>query len=161
MRSKKSEDMNEVNGSEVLYIGADVHERETQLAIFEPGGTLLQEKRIPTRDLQSYVHFLHAKEKHLALESLGFIYPLYDKLKQVPGCDVAVANPKRIRQTSDSKQKHDRADAKVLENLLRTNYLKRPHMVDVETMEKRFLINDRVKYGLMSPSEEISGPVHV
>jgi len=48
MRSKKSEDMNEVNGSEVLYIGADVHERETQLAIFEPGGTLLEEKRIPT-----------------------------------------------------------------------------------------------------------------
>jgi predicted NBD/HSP70 family sugar kinase len=45
----------EVNGNDVLYIGADVHERETQLAIFEPGGTLLQEKRIPTKDLQSYI----------------------------------------------------------------------------------------------------------
>ena len=97
MRSTKSEDMSGVNSNEVLYIGADVHERETQLAIFEPGGILLQEKRIPTKDLQSYVHSLPAKEKHLALESLGFIYPLYDKLKQVPGCDVAVANPKRIR----------------------------------------------------------------
>jgi transposase len=140
--------MNEVNGNDVLYIGADVHESETQLAIFEPGGTLLQEKRIPTKDLQSYVHSLPAKEKHLALESLGFIYPLYDKLKQVPGCDVAVANPKRIRQTSDSKQKHDRADAKLLGNLIRTNYLKRSHMADAETREKRFPINDRVKYGL-------------
>jgi transposase len=140
--------MNEVNGNDVLYIGADVHERETQLAIFEPGGTLLQEKRIPTRDLQGYVHALPAKEKHLALESLGFIYPLYDKLRQVPGLDVAVANPKRIRQTSDSKQKHDRADAKLLGNLLRTNFLKRSHMSDAETREKRFLINDRVKYGL-------------
>jgi transposase len=140
--------MNEVNGNDVLYIGADVHERETQLAIFEPGGTLLQEKRIPTRDLQGYVHALPAKEKHLALESLGFIYPLYDKLRQVPGLDVAVANPKRIRQTSDSKQKHDRADAKLLGNLIRTNFLKRSHMSDAETREKRFLINDRVKYGL-------------
>jgi transposase len=28
----------EVNGNDVLYIGADVHERETQLAIFESGG---------------------------------------------------------------------------------------------------------------------------
>ena len=138
----------EVDGSDVLYIGADVHERETQLAIFEPGGTLLQEKRIPTKDLQSFVRSLPAKEKHLALESLGFIYPLYDKLKQVPGCDVAVANPKRIRQTSDSKQKHDRADAKLLGNLIRTNFLKRSHMSDPETREKRFLINDRVKYGL-------------
>jgi len=140
--------MNKVNGNEVLYIGADVHERETQLAIFEPGGTLLQEKRIPTKDLQSYVHSLPAKEKHLALESLGFIYPLYDKLRQVPGCEVVVANPKRLRQISDSKQKHDRADAKVLGNLLRTNYLKRSHMAEVETREKRFLINDRVKYGV-------------
>jgi predicted NBD/HSP70 family sugar kinase len=39
--------------NDVLYIGADVHERETHLAIFEPGGRLLQEKRIPTEDLQS------------------------------------------------------------------------------------------------------------
>lgn len=37
----------EVNGNDVLYIGADVHESETQLAIFEPGGTLLQEKTKP------------------------------------------------------------------------------------------------------------------
>jgi len=79
----------DVNANEVLYIGADVHERETQLAIYEPGGRLLQEKRIPTKDLQSYVHSLPAKEKHLALESVGFIYPLYDKLRQVPGCEVA------------------------------------------------------------------------
>ncbi|HMK83455.1 MAG TPA: transposase [Candidatus Bathyarchaeia archaeon] len=137
--STKSKDMNdgEVIGNDVSYIGADVHERQTQLAIFEPGGTLLQEKRIPTKDLQSYIHSLPAKEKHLALESLGFIYPLYDKLKQVPGCDVAVANPKRIRQASDSKQKHDRADAKLLGNLLRTNYLKRSHMSDAETREIR------------------------
>lgn len=39
----------------VVYVGADVHERETQLAVFEPGGTLLQEERVPTKDLQSYV----------------------------------------------------------------------------------------------------------
>jgi transposase len=134
--------------NDVLYIGADVHERETQLAVFEPGGRLLQEKRILTEDLQSYLDSLPAREKHLALESVGFIYPLYDKLRQVPGCEVAVANPKRLRQVSDSKQKHDRADAKVLGNLLRTNYLKRSHMAEAEIREKRFLINDRVKYGL-------------
>ena len=86
---------------DVIY-RADVHERETQLAIFEPGGTLLQEKRIPTSNLVGYVHSLPAREKHLALESVGFIYPLYDKLKQIPRLEVAVANPKRVRQVSDS-----------------------------------------------------------
>ncbi len=82
-----------MNEQGVIYIGADVHERETQLAIFEPGGTILQEKRISTKDLQSFVQSLPAKEKHLALESVGFIYPLYDKLTRIPRCDVSVANP--------------------------------------------------------------------
>lgn len=134
--------------NDVIYIGADVHERETQLAIFEPGGTLLQEERIPTKDLQSFVQSLPAKEKHLALESVGFIYPLYDKLKQIPRCEVAVANPKRLRRDSGSKQKHDRIDAKLLGDQIRTNYLKRSYMPEEETREKKFLINDRVKYGL-------------
>jgi hypothetical protein len=113
------------------YILARTFERETQLAIFEPGGTLLQEKRIPTKDLQSFVHSLPAKEKHLALESLGFIYPLYDKLKQA----------------SDSKQRHDRADAKLLANLIRTNFFKRSHMSDAETREERFLMVVRTSRG--------------
>ena len=68
---------------DVVYIGADVHERETQLTIFEPGGVLLQERRMQTKDLQSFVHSLPAREKHLALESVGFIYPLYDKLRSI------------------------------------------------------------------------------
>jgi transposase len=133
---------------DVIYIGADVHERETQLAIFEPRGTLLQENRILTKDLASFVRSLQAREKHLALESVGFIYPLYDKLKEIPRCEVAVANPKRLRADSGSRQKHDRIDAKVLGNLIRTNFLKRSYMPEEETREKRFLINDRVKYGL-------------
>lgn len=95
---------------------------------------------------------------------MGFIYPLYDKLKQIPRCDVVAANPRSVRRASDSKQKHDKADANVLGNLLRANYLKRSSMPEEETREKRFLINDRVKYGLrrselwgtdtMAPEEE-------
>ena len=50
-----------------------------RLAIFEPGGTLLQEESIPTKDLQRLIQSLTAKEKHLASESVGFIYPLYDR----------------------------------------------------------------------------------
>jgi hypothetical protein len=31
-----------------LYIGVDVHEKESQVAVYEKGGELLQEKRLPT-----------------------------------------------------------------------------------------------------------------
>jgi transposase len=133
---------------DVVYIGADVHERETQLAIFERGGVLLQEKRVATKDLASFVGSLEVREKHIALESVGFVYPLYDKLRQIPRCEVAVANPRTINLIAKSKLKHDKTDAKVLGELLRMNYLPLSHLPEEKTREQRFLINDRVKYGL-------------
>jgi transposase len=132
-----------------LYIGADVHERESQLAIFEPSGTLLTEKRLPTTNLQTFIDSLPG-EKHVAIESTGFIYPIYDKLSALKSCHVSVANPNKVKLIAKSKLKHDRADARILGELLRTNYLPASYMPDLETREKRLLINDRVRYGLRS-----------
>jgi transposase len=125
----------------------DVHERESQIAVFDPSGSLLQEKRLPTGALQRFIESLPG-EKHVAVESVGFIYPVYDKLSQIENCRVAVANPKSVSLIARSKLKHDRADAKVLGELLRTNFLPLSYLPDEKTREERFLINDRVKYGL-------------
>jgi transposase len=132
-----------------LYIGADVHERGSQLAIFEPSGTLLTEKRLPTTNLQTFIDSLPG-EKHVAIESTGFTYPIYDKLSTLNSCHVSVANPNKVKLIAKSKLKHDRADARILGELLRTNYLPASYMPDLETREKRLLINDRVRYGLRS-----------
>jgi transposase len=130
-----------------LYVGVDVHERESQLAIFELSGSLLMERRIPTSNLESFVSSLPG-EKHVAIEAVGFIYPIYDRLSKLPSCHVSVADPNNVRLIAKSRLKHDRADARALGELLRTNFLPISHMPDEETREKRFLINDRVKYGL-------------
>jgi len=58
-----------------LYVGVDVHERESQLAIFEESGSLVDEKRIPTGSLESFISSLPG-EKHVAIEAVGFIYPI-------------------------------------------------------------------------------------
>lgn len=55
-----------------------------------------------------------------------------------------------MKLIAKSKLKHDRADARILGELLRTNYLPASYMPDLETREKRLLINDRVRYGLRS-----------
>jgi hypothetical protein len=39
----------------VTYVGVDVHERESQLALFDPSGSLLQEKRMPTKNLDGFM----------------------------------------------------------------------------------------------------------
>ena len=129
-----------------LYVGVDVHERESQLAVFERSGSLLMEKRIPTSSLESFVSSLPG-EKHVAVESVGFIYPIYDRLSRLPGCHVSVANPSGVGLIAKSRLKHDKADAKVLGELLRTNFLPTSYMPDEETREERLLINDRVRYG--------------
>ena len=58
-----------------LFVGADPHERESQLAVFSQDGSLLMEKRIPTKDLESFVQSLPG-EKRVAIESVGFVYPI-------------------------------------------------------------------------------------
>src|SRR2546426_6063554 len=116
----------------VLYIGADVHERESQLAIFEPSGSLVEERRIPTSEVESFISSLPG-EKHIAIESVGFIYPIYDRLSRVPSCHVSVANPGTVKLIAESRLKHDRADAKVLGELLRTSFLPLSYIPDEET----------------------------
>src|SRR3989442_931996 len=134
-------------GGTPVYVGVDVHERESQLAIFELSGSLLMEKRIPTSSLESFVSSLPG-EKHVAIEAVGFVYPIYDRLSKLPSCHVSVADPNSVRLIAKSRLKHDRADARALGELLRTNFLPTSHMPNEETREKRLLINDRVKYGL-------------
>jgi transposase len=129
-----------------LYIGADLHTAETQLAIFNRAGDLLLEKRLRTDRLRRFVSSLPGR-KHIGMESVGFVYPVYDSLKDV--CDdVRVANPRRIKQTAETKIKHDKVDARILGDLLRSDYFPRSHIPDEETREKRLLVMDRVKYGV-------------
>jgi len=103
-----------------LYIGVDVHEKESQVAVYDPDGTLIEEKRLPTEKLPAFIASLPG-EKHVALEAIGFIYPIHDALAEV-GCDVAVANPQNIQLIARTRIKHDKVDARVLGELLRTNF---------------------------------------
>ena len=130
----------------VLYVGIDVHEKESQLAVLEKEGSLLLEERMPTKDLGKFLSSLPG-EKRVAIESVGFIHPIYEKLSSIQDCTVSVANPNKLRLISESGTKNDRNDAKVLGDLLRTNYLPLAHMRDEETREKLFVVNDRVSYG--------------
>jgi len=131
----------------ITYVGVDVHERESQLALLDPSGSLLREKRVQTKNLETFIDSIPG-EKHVAIESVGFVYPIYDRLVKLPNCHIAVANPSSVSLIARSKLKHDRADAKVLGELLRTNFLPLSYLPDEKTREQRFLVSDRVKYGL-------------
>ena len=95
------------------YVGIDVHERESQIAMLNKDGELLEEKRVPTCSLTKYVSSINGR-KHVAMEAVGFfVYPIYDKLND---CTVSVASPYRL--IAKSKLKNDRVDAIALGELL-------------------------------------------
>src|SRR5438105_14307626 len=133
----------------ILYAGVDVHEKESQLAVLEKEGSILLEERIPTKDLSKFLSSLPG-ERRVAVGSVGFIHPIYEKLSSIRGCTVSVANPNKLRLISESSTKNDSNDARVLGDLLRTNYLPLAHMRDEETREKLFVVKDRVNFGTRS-----------
>src|SRR2546425_12798262 len=106
----------------VLYLSVDVHDKESQMAGMEKESSLLLEERIPTKDLRKFLSSLPG-EKHVAIESVGFIHPIHKKLSSIPDCKVSVANPSKLHLISRSSTKNDVNDARVLGDLLRTNYL--------------------------------------
>ncbi len=93
----------------ILYVGVDVHEKESQLAVLEKEGSLLLEERIPTNDLSKFLSSFPG-EKRVAIESVGFIHPIYEKLSSIKDCHVSVANPNKLRLISQSGTKNDRND---------------------------------------------------
>ena len=90
-----------------VYVGVDVHEGESQIAVLNKDGELLEEKRLPTCSLTNYLSSINGS-KHVAVEAVGFVYPIYDKLND---CTVSVASPSRLQLIAKSKLKNDRVDA--------------------------------------------------
>ena len=128
-----------------VYVGVDVHEGESQIAVLNKDGELLEEKRLPTCSLTKYVSSINGR-KHVAIEAVGFVYPIYDKLKMLNDCTVSVASPSRLQLIAKSKLKNDRVDAIALSELLRTNYLPVSHMIDEQAREKKLLAMERARY---------------
>ena len=89
--------------SSTLYLRIDLHEKESQLAVFEQDGSLVEERRIPTGELATFLSSLPG-EKRVAMASVGFIYPVYDRLSSLQGCRVTVANVNRLQLISRSSR---------------------------------------------------------
>ena len=107
----------------------------------------MEERRVPTGELASFLSSLPG-EKRVAMESVGFVYPVYDRLSSLQGCSVTVANVNKLQLISRSSTKHDVADERILGDMLRTNYLPVAHMRGPETREKLAVVQERVNYGL-------------
>jgi transposase len=139
-----------------LYIGMDVHKRYTVAIATDEAGKVLRKDRIehgtdiaraPWAD---YFAALDQKPS-VALEATGVSYAVLEAIE--PYCEsVTVSNPVRTRLIAEQSVKTDKVDAKVLAQLLRTNFLPVVHVLPQDIRDQRGLLRHRVSLVHMQTS---------
>jgi transposase len=100
--------------------GVDLGDRFTQICLLDAAGTVVLERRLPTRREALERFFQALPALRVALEA-GTHSPWIARVITGLGHEVLVANPRRLRSISGSVRKSDRVDAEQLARLARSD----------------------------------------
>lgn len=109
------------------YVGIDLHRNQSTIAILDKEGELIKEGILENNPAQ-ISEFLEIcpMGTEVGIEATRNWHWQYDLLKQT-GYDVKLGNPHRLKANLASRKKTDKLDAKMLANLLRTNFYPEAH----------------------------------
>lgn len=107
----------------MYYIGIDLHQRTAYFVVQTESGQTVQQARVPAQP-EPLREFLRSVPKPfcVALEAGRNWYWPYDLLEQ-EAAEVKLCHPAKTRLIADARIKTDKVDARILADLLRTNYL--------------------------------------
>jgi transposase len=125
------------------YIGIDLHKRFTHFAVLNEQGQVLDRSRIPTEKEAIISYLSKIKEPAKAtLEATRNWYWVFDTIEPMVK-ELKLTAPSKVRLIAEATVKTDQIDAKVLADLLRTNYLPTSYVPDQETRQRRELLRHR------------------
>jgi transposase len=122
-----------------MFLGIDLHDHETQVAVVDDDGNLQNEFRLPTDRLDDLAEEYAGSEA--AIEASGIYRHAYEMLDE--HLDVIVANPSQNRLIADATVKTDRLDAKRLAHLLHNGWVAESYVPEDEIRELRDLVRAR------------------
>jgi transposase len=102
----------------MLFVGLDLGDRYSHVALLDPGGALLEEARLPTTQAAFRRKFTNLSPSRVALE-VGSHSRWVSQLLRELGHDVLVANARKLRAIYHNPRKADRVDAQTLARLAR------------------------------------------
>lgn len=125
------------------YVGIDLHKAWSHLVVLSESGKVLDRKRLPTRReaLVEYFSSLEGPVK-AALEATRNWYWVYDTIEPLVE-ELKLASPPKIRIIAESTVKTDQIDAKVVADLLRSNFLPTCSVPDEATRQAREILRHR------------------
>jgi transposase len=115
---KRRSAMKELNKVARKTVGLDLGDRNSQLVVLGPGGEILEEGRVATREEALKQRFAGCPRMRIALET-GTHSPWVSRVLTQCGHQVIVANSRKLRLIYQNPSKDDRVDAMYLARLAR------------------------------------------
>ena len=127
-----------------VYVGLDYHKDSIQVCIMDHAGKILANRSCPDR-AKAVVAFVaaHGQEVHAAVEACGGSANLADELATQHGWIIDLAHPGYVARMKQTLDKTDRADARVIADLVRVGYLPRVWLAPEDVRQLRTLTRYR------------------
>lgn len=122
-----------------MILGIDTHARYAQVAVVSDDGSLIDEFRLATDQLDTLAEEYAGAEA--IIEASGSARPVYETLDE--HLEVTLADPSTNRLIAESSQKTDRLDAKRLAHLYRTDMLAESYVPGEGIQRLRDLVRTR------------------
>ena len=124
---------------EKLYGGIDIHKENLAGCIIDKNGKTTRERIFPfsKKAVERFLYGIPNSEIMIAMEACGIWRGAYKLLTEL-GYEVKLANPKKTHDIA-CRKKTDRVDARILADLLRTNYLPEVYIPDERVLKFRDL----------------------
>lgn len=143
----------------MLYVGLDVHSRQSSLCILNSAGGTVNEIEIkgPRAEVVDRLRQLNEPFSVCYEASCGY-GQLYERLRPL-AAHVAVAHPGKLRLIYGSKRKNDRIDAQKLAKLLLLDMVPPVHVpsVDVRAWRSLILLRQRLLQQVVRAKNRIRG----
>ncbi len=143
----------------MLYVGLDVHSRQSSLCILNSNGGTVNQIQV-SGPRSAVVDRLRKLDQPFSVcyeASIGY-GQLYEALRPL-AAHVAVAHPGKLRLIYSDKRKNDRVDAQKLAKLLLLDMVPRVHVphVDVRAWRALIVLRQRVLQQLVRAKNQIRG----
>ncbi len=103
-----------------VVMGIDLGDRFSQYAVIDGKGVIIEEGRVPTVS-EGFTKLLGARQPMRVVIETGTPSPWVSRLVASFGHEVVVANSRKVKLISQSKNKRDRVDARMLARLGRAD----------------------------------------
>jgi len=126
----------------VRYLGIDVHKDVAHVCALDLEGKVLFRETVPMNHAFDQFAARLTAWDHVALEATTNAFTLYDTLAAHAG-EVVVVNPLKTRLIAEARIKSDRLDARILADLMRSDFIYRVWVPPTEIRALRSLVGQR------------------